>query len=152
MSEDRNTEIGRSNIAVPVRERIGGRAAARYVLCANWLINATEFWHTIPTGEIAHNIGATSGPNSPRSESDLSADARAHEDNLLLLCLAAHDGQRAAIRLGNALRTGHRKLRPHHDRREEVRPAPVRDRVKSLGCLRRPCLGPLDEVPVPQNR
>lgn len=58
MTEERDTTIARSNIPDNVRERIWGRAAARCVLCSEWLIDSSEFWHSIPTGEIAHNVGA----------------------------------------------------------------------------------------------
>lgn len=90
MSEERDTTIARSNIPEAVRERIWGRAAARCVLCSDWLIDSTNFWHSVPTGEIAHNVGATSGPNSPRSQSKLSAEDRALESNLFLLCHDCH--------------------------------------------------------------
>lgn len=90
MTEERDTEIARSNIPDNVRERIWGRAAARCVLCSEWLIDSTEFWHSVPTGEIAHNVGATSGPNSPRGKSTLTAEERAHESNLFLLCRTCH--------------------------------------------------------------
>lgn len=90
LTEERDTTIVRSSIPEAVRERIWGRAAARCVLCSGWLINSKEFWHSIPTGEIAHNVGATSGAKSPRNDSPLSAEARAHESNLLLLCHECH--------------------------------------------------------------
>ncbi|MEJ1193155.1 SAVED domain-containing protein [Pseudarthrobacter sp. CCNWLW207] len=90
MAEERDTKIARSNIPDNVRERIWGRAAARCVLCSEWLIDSTEFWHSVPTGEIAHNVGATSGPNSSRSKSTLTAEERAYESNLFLLCHTCH--------------------------------------------------------------
>ncbi|WP_171059364.1 SAVED domain-containing protein [Arthrobacter crystallopoietes] len=90
MTEELNTAIARSSIPDSVRERIWGRAAARCVLCSDWLIDSTEFWHSIPTGEIAHNVGATSGPNSPRGKSTLTAEERAQEANLFLVCRGCH--------------------------------------------------------------
>lgn len=44
--------------------------------------------HTVLVGEIAHNVGATSGEKSPRTSAD-DADRNA-ESNLLLLCHSCH--------------------------------------------------------------
>ena len=61
------------------------------MLCATYLLDgADSFWHAIPVGQIAHIIGAGSGMNAPRGESDLDASARAFEENLLLLCYSCH--------------------------------------------------------------
>lgn len=50
----------------------------------------------MPIGELAHNVGATSG--SPRGESSIDRDSRALRENLLLICRNCHkpvdeDGQ-----------------------------------------------------------
>lgn len=86
----RDTEIKRANVPVPVRIRIWARSAARCVLCAKWMIDETEFWHSIPTGQIAHIVAAENGPKAPRGDSDLDANQRAKEENLLLLCRDCH--------------------------------------------------------------
>lgn len=90
MADKRDTELRRSTVTDSVRERVWGRAAARCVLCSKWLIDEGSFWHKIPVGQIAHNVGATSGPNSPRGDSALTAEERALEENLLLLCYDCH--------------------------------------------------------------
>ncbi|MCT2222992.1 hypothetical protein [Microbacterium paraoxydans] len=76
-----NTEVKRSNVPQPVRERIWGGSAARCVLCAKWLIDEREFWHAIPTGQIAHNVAAENGAKAPRGDSPLDSTERAAEEN-----------------------------------------------------------------------
>lgn len=90
MMEERDTEIKRTAIEAPTRERIWGRAAARCVLCSKWLVDEREFWHAIPVGQIAHNVAASAGPKAPRGELSLTAKERAAEANLLLLCGDCH--------------------------------------------------------------
>lgn len=85
-----DTEIKRTKVPGPVRERIWGRSAARCVLCAKWLVDETEYWHAIPTGQIAHNVAAENGPKAPRGKSKLDSKQRAAEENLLLLCGDCH--------------------------------------------------------------
>nr|WP_162241206.1 SAVED domain-containing protein [Leifsonia sp. Leaf325] len=88
--EERNTEVKRAKIPAPVRERIWGRAAARCVLCSKWLVDERGYWHSLPIGQIAHNVAAESGPKAPRGNSSLTAPERAAEENLLLLCPDCH--------------------------------------------------------------
>lgn len=85
-----DTSVKRANVPAPVRERIWGRSAARCVLCAKWLVDESEYWHSIPTGQIAHNVAAENGPKAPRGESPLKSKERAAEENLLLLCGDCH--------------------------------------------------------------
>ena len=87
----RDTEVRRKYVSESTRIRIWAKAAGRCVLCATYLLDgADSFWHAIPVGQIAHIIGAGSGMNAPRGESDLDANARAFEENLLLLCYSCH--------------------------------------------------------------
>ena len=87
----RDTEVQRKDVPDNTRIRIWAKAAGRCVLCATYLLNgADSFWHAIPVGQIAHIVGASSGKNAPRGESDLDANARAFEDNLMLLCYSCH--------------------------------------------------------------
>lgn len=87
----RDTEVRRKYVSESTRIRIWAKAAGRCVLCATYLLDgADSFWHAIPVGQIAHIIGAGSGMNAPRGESDLDASARAFEENLLLLCYSCH--------------------------------------------------------------
>jgi len=87
---DRNTRISRDSIKPSVRERVWGRAAARCVLCSKWLIDERQFWHAIPVGQLAHNVAATNGENSPRGDSAKPRVERNAESNLLLLCNDCH--------------------------------------------------------------
>ncbi|GAA1412656.1 hypothetical protein AUR04nite_09810 [Glutamicibacter uratoxydans] len=54
------------------------------------MIDEKEFWHAIPTGQIAHIVAAENGPKAPRGDSGLDASQRAKEENLLLLCHDCH--------------------------------------------------------------
>lgn len=87
----RDTKVRRKYVSESTRIRIWAKAAGRCVLCATYLLDgADSFWHAIPVGQTAHIIGAGSGMNAPRGESDLDANARAFEENLLLLCYSCH--------------------------------------------------------------
>ena len=87
----RDTEVRRKHVSESTRIRIWAKAAGRCVLCATYLLDGADFfWHAIPVGQTAHIIGAGSGMNAPRGESDLDANARAFEENLLLLCYSCH--------------------------------------------------------------
>ncbi|BAQ21165.1 SAVED domain-containing protein [Corynebacterium glutamicum] len=90
MESFRDTKIQRKQLTAQVKMTIWGRSAARCVLCAEWLIGANYFWHGIPVGELAHIVGASSGDEAPRGASDLDADERALEENILLLCHSCH--------------------------------------------------------------
>lgn len=70
--------------------RIWAAAAGRCVLCSAYLLDDQAYYRTVKTGQVAHIVGATSGRNSPRGESDLSGPERADADNLMLLCLSCH--------------------------------------------------------------
>lgn len=87
----RRTEIRRKDLSDSTRIRIWAKAAGRCELCAAYLLDgADSFWHAVPVGQIAHIVGASSGKNAPRGESDLTANDRAFEDNVLLLCYSCH--------------------------------------------------------------
>lgn len=89
-TETTSTEIKRTNVPEDVQRRIWGRSAARCVLCAKWLVDEREYWHAIPTGQVAHVVAAENGPKAPRGASDLDGKQRAEEGNLLLLCGDCH--------------------------------------------------------------
>jgi len=88
--EVRDSTVARTAIAPSVRERLWGKSAGRCVLCARSVIDDTTFWHDINVGEVAHNVGASEGANSPRGDSELTAKERSDEENLLLLCHDCH--------------------------------------------------------------
>lgn len=86
-SDGRDTEV-RGNISQPVRVALWAKAAGRCHMC-NVRCLVENYVHSVPTGELAHNIGAKAAVGSPRG---LSADIddREAEGNLLLLCHACH--------------------------------------------------------------
>lgn len=90
MTTFRNTAFKRKPLTEAVRMRVWGRAAARCVLCSEWLIDARHFWHGIPVGELAHAVAASSGKNAPRGNEPLDEGKRAQEENILLLCHSCH--------------------------------------------------------------
>jgi hypothetical protein len=86
----RDTQV-RTKLAPAVELRVWAKAAGRCVLCATYLLDErTTYLHTTKVGEVAHIVGATPGAKSPRGQSALDLDARATEENLLLLCHACH--------------------------------------------------------------
>jgi hypothetical protein len=87
----RDTEIKRKSVPESTRIRIWAKSAGRCVLCSTWLLDGSDsYWHAIPVGQIAHIVAASSGDMAPRGESALDSDARALEENLLLLCYGCH--------------------------------------------------------------
>jgi hypothetical protein len=72
------------------RLRLWATSAARCSLCSSYLLDEQSFYRTVKTGQIAHIVGATSGPKSPRGASELSGLERADANNLLLLCGSCH--------------------------------------------------------------
>lgn len=88
---ERDSAVLRKDVPESTRLRLWAKAAGRCVLCAAYLLDATVWsWHAIPNGQIAHIIGAGSGAESPRGDSTLTADERAFEENLMLLCYSCH--------------------------------------------------------------
>jgi len=76
--------------AVPeaIRVRVYARAAGRCTLCNRLVLENEDLGEPTLIGELAHNVGW--GENSPRGESDLSADERNHEANYILVCRNCH--------------------------------------------------------------
>lgn len=91
MGTERDTAVLRTAVPESTRLRLWAKAAGRCVLCATYLLDASDWaWHAIPNGQIAHIVGAGSGKESPRGDSALTADERAFEENLMLLCHSCH--------------------------------------------------------------
>ncbi|GAA2230765.1 SAVED domain-containing protein [Herbiconiux moechotypicola] len=87
----RKTQVARSRIGEAVIREIWVRAAGRCVLCSSYLLGGGRtYFHHIPHGQVAHNVGATTGKKSPRGKSSLTLDERALPENLLLLCHQCH--------------------------------------------------------------
>jgi hypothetical protein len=59
-------------------------------MCSTSLLGGgPTYLHTVLVGELAHNVGATATPGSPRGQAEDIED-RESEENLLLLCHACH--------------------------------------------------------------
>jgi len=87
----RDTEVQRKDVPDGTRVRLWAKSAGRCVLCATYLLDASDWsWHAIPVGQIAHIVGAGKGKNAPRGESNMDLNERASEENLLLLCYPCH--------------------------------------------------------------
>ncbi len=65
------SQVARSRVAESVIREIWVRAAGRCVLCSSYLLGGgRSYFHRVPHVEVAHNVGATGGRNSPRVESE----------------------------------------------------------------------------------
>ncbi|MFG1929390.1 HNH endonuclease [Mycobacterium sp. NPDC048908] len=88
-TDRRNTAVKRENIKDTVRNALWARTAGRCTICNRRLLgDSRTYLHSVLLAELAHNIGATAGPGSPRRNDDI-ADTES-EENLLLLCHDCH--------------------------------------------------------------
>ncbi|MBQ0991567.1 SAVED domain-containing protein [Micromonospora sp. H61] len=90
-TDHRDTTVKRGAIKDSVRNALWARAAGRCTVCNRRLLgDSRTYFHSVLLAEIAHNIGATEGPDSPRrKDNDGVLDTEA-EENLLLLCHDCH--------------------------------------------------------------
>lgn len=88
--ESAKSLVTRKQVTPTTQVKVWARAAGRCVLCAKSVLDGRSFFHTVLTGQIAHNVGATPEDGSPRNSSDLTLEERSHESNLLLLCYPCH--------------------------------------------------------------
>ncbi|MBL6278229.1 SAVED domain-containing protein [Micromonospora fiedleri] len=90
-SDQRDTTVKRGAIKDSVRNALWARTAGRCTICNRRLLgDARTYLHSVLLAELAHNVGATEGPDSPRrKDNDGVADTEA-EENLLLLCHDCH--------------------------------------------------------------
>jgi hypothetical protein len=82
--------LKRVSVKPAVDREIWAKAAGRCVLCASYLLSASWDFDTYSVGQVAHIIGATDAPGSPRGQSPLSDTERAAASNLMLLCHPCH--------------------------------------------------------------
>lgn len=75
----------KANTKLTVWTRAGGRC----VICKRYLLNDLQ-GDVKPIGQVAHNVGRTDAPGSPRGQAHLPLDERDDPDNLLLLCPDDH--------------------------------------------------------------
>lgn len=66
--------------------RSGGRCA----ICKTYLLESEITAREVSLGELAHNVGRTADPRSPRGANALPLDARDDANNLMLLCGSCH--------------------------------------------------------------
>ncbi|GAB3842967.1 SAVED domain-containing protein [Hymenobacter jeollabukensis] len=75
-----------------VRVEVWTRAAGRCQLCNEWLLESTQIGHySYRRGEMAHIVGQSDDPRSPRTDSPLTKEQRENPDNFMLLCQPDHD-------------------------------------------------------------
>lgn len=88
----RDTAARRGSIKDSVRNALWGRTAGRCTVCNRRVLNDDRtFWHSIASAEMAHIIGATATPGSPRGQEQASGTTDLEsEENLLLCCHDCH--------------------------------------------------------------
>nr|GEY80048.1 hypothetical protein [Tanacetum cinerariifolium] len=85
-------EALRQTPTASVRLEIWTRAAGRCQLCNEWLLTSTKIGsYAYRRGEMAHIVGQSDDPRSPRTDSPLTSAQRESPDNFMLLCQADHD-------------------------------------------------------------
>jgi hypothetical protein len=87
----RDTHVSRGRVKESVQHALWARTAGRCTICNRRLLGDTRtFLHSVTAAELAHNIGATDGDVSPRSEAATASMDRESEENLLLVCHDCH--------------------------------------------------------------
>jgi hypothetical protein len=89
--DTRDTLVRREDIKHSVRNALWARTAGRCTLCNRRLLgDSRTYMHSVLLAELAHNVGATAGSNSPRGRHDGRPVDTEAEENLLLLCHDCH--------------------------------------------------------------
>lgn len=90
-TDRRNTTVKREKIRESVRNALWARTAGRCTICNRRLLgDSRTYLHSVLLAELAHNIGATEGPESPRRKGNDGVEDTEAEENLLLLCHDCH--------------------------------------------------------------
>jgi 5-methylcytosine-specific restriction endonuclease McrA len=90
-SDHRETKVKREEIKDSVRNALWARTAGRCTICNRRLLgDSRTYLHSVLLAELAHNIGATDSPGSPRRKDNDGVDDTEAEENLLLLCHDCH--------------------------------------------------------------
>jgi 5-methylcytosine-specific restriction endonuclease McrA len=90
-TDRRDTTVKRDRIKDSVRNALWARTAGRCTICNRRLLgDSRTYLHSVLLAELAHNIGATDGPESPRREDFDGVEDTEAEENLLLLCHDCH--------------------------------------------------------------
>lgn len=80
----------RGRISEPVARAVWVKAGGRCTLCNRYVLEDEDTGQSTASGQLAHIVGATTGPRSPRGQEPLPAAQREQEANLMLLCHSAH--------------------------------------------------------------
>ena len=90
-TDQRDTTVKRGAIRDTVRNALWARTAGRCTICNRRLLgDSRTYLHSVLLAELAHNIGATEGSDSPRSKDNDGVVNTESEENLLLLCHDCH--------------------------------------------------------------
>jgi hypothetical protein len=89
-----NRAIGPNGETRAIPERVARRvwiaAGGRCTICNKYLADEEFTGQDVMVGQLAHIVGWSSAPGSPRGASDLSSHQRNEADNLMLLCYDQH--------------------------------------------------------------
>lgn len=90
-ADRRDTTVKRERIKDSVRNALWACTAGRCTICNRRLLgDSRTYLHSVLLAELAHNIGATDGPESPRRKRNNGVEDTEAEENLLLLCHDCH--------------------------------------------------------------
>lgn len=88
----KNNKAQRATPTESVRVEVWTRSAGRCQLCNEWLLESTQIGsYSYRRGEMAHIVGQSDDPRSPRTDSPLTKQQRENPDNFMLLCQPDHD-------------------------------------------------------------
>jgi hypothetical protein len=97
-----------------VRLEVWTRAAGRCQLCNEWLLESDKIgYYAYRRGEMAHIVGQSDDPRSPRTDSPLTKEQRDSPDNFMLLCQVDHDT------IDQNIATDHFTIATLHERKRE---------------------------------
>lgn len=90
-TDHRDTTVKRGAIKDSVRNALWARTAGRCTICNRRLLgDSRTYFHSVLLAELAHNIGAAEGSDSPRRDANDGVVDTESEENLLLLCHDCH--------------------------------------------------------------
>lgn len=118
----RDTQVRRGSIKDSVRNALWGRTAGRCTVCNRRVLNDDRtFWHSIAAAEMAHIIGATATPGSPRGQEQAAGTTDLEsEENLLLCCHDCHRMIDHTDHVGYFTPSKLRALKAAHEQRVEM--------------------------------
>ncbi|MBO3272022.1 SAVED domain-containing protein [Hymenobacter defluvii] len=108
----------RKKIKPKVEKQLYVRAGGRCHICNTYLLESTDIgYYQLNRGEMAHIVGQSQGPKSPRGNHSLAKELRDEVDNLLLLCADHHHTIDDVVARGDyTVEQLHEIKRRHEDR------------------------------------